>query len=60
MKTDSSSEFQALRKFLASWKMYKQSSYAPDAGFSVIGAVYKCFHKIIVRSPIEMTQMSSV
>ena len=57
MKTDSSSEFQALSKFLASWKMYKQSSYAPDAGFSVIGAVYKCLHKIIVISPIEMSSI---
>ncbi len=37
--------------------MYKHSSYAPDAGFSVIGAVYKCLHKIIVISPIEMSSI---
>ncbi len=38
--------------------MYKHSSYVPDAGFSVIGAVYKYLHKIIVRSSIEKSSAS--
>lgn len=45
--TDTCSGFQALNKFLVSWNFYKHSSYAPDAGFFVIAAVYKCFHKIV-------------
>ena len=32
--------------------------HPPYAELFVIGAVYKCLHKIIVGSPIEMTSVS--